>query len=481
VKTQEVLRKSEERYRALSEATFEAIFISENGICLDANQSAAELFGYDYNELIGIFGTDVIADESKELVKGHILSGYERPYEAIAQKKDGTKFHVEIRGKMMRYKDKDVRITVIRDIDQQKRTAEALRKSEKRYRELFNSVPIGLYRTTPEGSILDVNPAMLDILGYPDQDTLLQNNSLEIYIDPDDRKQFQRLLGEKGFVHDFTVQLCRHDGRSVWVSINTTIVRDPDTQMTCYEGAMADITERIASEERIHQLSQQLIQAQEDERQMISRELHDTVAQDLSVAKMSCDLIYAELSGKRQPEADRIQKICEALQNTILGVRNMAYELRPPLLEELGLVETIYRFCEDFTLMWGIPVDFQSAGLKNLKLDYTIQINVYRLVQEGLTNIRKHAAAERATLKLTAAFPNIILRVEDNGRGFDVHARAAAAVQEKRMGLRSMQERVTLLNGKMKLQSKPGQGTKVFIKLPFAEKKRGAKENHLNR
>ena len=111
----------------------------------------------------------------------------------------------------------------------------------------------------------------------------------------------------------------------------------------------------------------------------------------------------------------------------------------------------------------------------------SIQINIYRLVQEGLTNIRKHAAAERATLKLTAAFPNIILRVEDNGRGFDVHARTAAAVQEKRMGLRSMQERVTLLNGKMKLQSKPGQGTKVFIKLPFAEKKSGTQENHLDR
>jgi signal transduction histidine kinase len=81
----------------------------------------------------------------------------------------------------------------------------------------------------------------------------------------------------------------------------------------------------------------------------------------------------------------------------------MAYDLRPPELEELGLVETIYRFCEDFTLMWGIPVDFQSAGLKNLKLDYAIQINLYRLVQEGLINIRKHAAAGRVTLKLTAA------------------------------------------------------------------------------
>ena len=333
-----------------------------------------------------------------------MLSGYEKPYEAIAQKKDGTKFHVEIRGKMMRYKDKDVRITVIRDIDEQKRAAEALRKSEKRYRDLFNSIPIGLYRTTPEGSILDVNPAMLDILGYPDRDTLLQIKSLETYIDPDDRKQFQRLLEEKGFVHDFTVQLRRHDGRSVWVSINTTIVHDTDSQMTYYEGAMADISDRKASEERIHQLSQQLIQAQEDERQMISRELHDTVAQDLSVAKMACDLIYAELLSKRQPEADRIQEICEALQKTILGVRNMAYELRPPVLEELGLVETIYRFCEDFTQMWGLPVDFQSAGLKNLKLDYTIQINIYRLVQEGLTNIRKHAAAEPGDTEADRSF-----------------------------------------------------------------------------
>lgn len=472
--TQEDLRKSEARYRALSEATFEAIFISENGVCLDANLRAAELFGYDDNELLGIFGTDVIAPESKELVEQNMLSGYEKPYEAIAQKKDGTKFHVEIRGKMMRYKDKDVRITVFCDINEQKRAAEALYQSEKRYRDLFNSIPIGLYRTTPEGSILDVNPAMLDILGYPDRNTLLHAKSLETYVDPDDRKQFQHLLEEQGFVHDFTVRLCRYDGRSIWASINTTIVNDTDSRMTYYEGAMADISEHKESEERIHKLSQQLMQAQESERQMISRELHDTVAQELSAAKMECDLIYNELLNDRLPEAQRIKAVSVELQKTISGVRNMTYDLRPPGLEELGLVETIYQFCEDFTQMWGVPVDFQSAGLKSLKLDYGNQINLYRLVQEGLTNIRKHAAAGRVRVKLAAAFPNIFLRIEDNGRGFDVQKRAAAAGQEKRMGLRSMQERVKLMNGEMKLQSKPGQGTKVSIKLPIVEKKSGA-------
>ena len=478
---QQDLKKSEARYRALSEATFEAIFISEKGVCLDVNPRAVELFGYEYDELIGVFGTHVIAPEFKELVEQNMLSGYEKPYEAVAQKKDGSHIRVEIRGKMMRYEDRDVRITVIRDIDAQRRAAEALRKSEKRYRDLFNSIPIGLYRTTPEGSILDVNPAMLDILGYPDREGLLQVKTLETYIDPDDRKQFRRLLEEQGFVHDFTVRLRRYDGKSIWVSINTTIVQDTDNQITYYEGAMADISARKASEEQIHKLSQQLLQAQEDERHMISRELHDTVAQDLSVAKMACDLIYAGRLNNRPAEAHRVHEICEILQKTILGVRTMAYDLRPPVLEELGLVETIYRFCEDFTLMWGIPVDFQSAGLKNLKLDYAVQINLYRLMQEGLTNIRKHAAAGRVTLKLAAAFPNIFLRIIDNGRGFDVQARADVTGPEKRMGLRSMQERVTLLNGKMKLQSKPGQGTKVTITLPFVKEKNDVQENHLNR
>ena len=242
-----------------------------------------------------------------------------------------------------------------------------------------------------------------------------------------------------------------------------------------------DITDQKQAEVHIQTLTHQLMQAQESERQMLSRELHDTVAQELSAAKMEFDLIYNELLNNRPLEAQRIKGAVGTLQKSILGVRNMAYDLRPPGLEKLGLVETVYRFCEDFTQMWGVPVDFQSAGLKNLKLDYGNQINLYRLVQEGLTNIRKHAAASRVTVKLTAAFPNIFLRIEDNGRGFDVQKRAAAAGQEKRMGLRSMQERVKLLNGQMKLQSNPGRGTKVSIKLPIVEKKNGAQENHLNR
>ena len=130
-KAEEALWKSEERYRALSDATFEAIFISENGICIETNQMACAMFGYEYDELIGIFGTDVIAAESKELVKHNMLSGYEEPYEVIGQKKDGSTFHAEIRGKMTEYKGRNVRVTVVHNIDKRKKAERARRQSEK--------------------------------------------------------------------------------------------------------------------------------------------------------------------------------------------------------------------------------------------------------------------------------------------------------------------------------------------------------------
>jgi PAS domain S-box-containing protein len=363
----------------------------------------------------------------------------------------------------------------ILNITGRKKMEQALRESQQRYQSIFENAPIGFYRTVPDGRILDANPALMEILGYSSfKDLYAVNLESSDYHPEYQRRLFRERIERDGEIKGMESFWKRSDNTLVYIRENARVIRDADGRVVCYEGTIEDISDQKKAEEYIHMLSRQLMQAQEGERQMLSRELHDTVAQDLSVAKMKCDLIYGELLKDRALEAQRVREIIGLLQKTIHGVRNMAYELRPPGLEELGLVETIYQFCEDFTQMWGVPVDFQSAGLKNLKLDHNIQINLYRLVQEGLTNIRKHAAASRVTVKLAAAFPNIIIRIEDNGRGFDVQKRAAAVGQEKRMGLRSMQERVKLMNGEMKLQSKPGQGTKVSIKLPIVEKKSGA-------
>ena len=111
-------------------------------------------------------------------------------------------------------------------------------------------------------------------------------------------------------------------------------------------------------------------------------------------------------------------------------------------------------------------VQFRAAGIEKLKLDVDVQINLYRMLQEGLNNIDKHAEATEAAVKLTAAHPSILLRIEDNGKGFDVEKRAREIDSEKRMGLRSLQERTELLGGIMIVTSTPGRGTRILIKFP---------------
>jgi signal transduction histidine kinase len=105
--------------------------------------------------------------------------------------------------------------------------------------------------------------------------------------------------------------------------------------------------------------------------------------------------------------------------------------------------------------------------MENLRLDFDTEINLYRLIQEGLNNVKKHAEAQQSTIRLLAAFPWIILRIEDDGQGFNLKQRMVVAQQEKRMGLRSMEERVDLLGGKMKIYSRISEGTKIFIEVPY--------------
>ena len=158
------------------------------------------------------------------------------------------------------------------------------------------------------------------------------------------------------------------------------------------------------------------------------------------------------------------------LQKSISEVRDLSYDLRPPGLDKLGLVKTIYQYVQEFSEKTGWTVNFHSAGLEDLTLDYNIKINLYRMVQEGLSNVRKHADADSITVSLLTSFPKLILRIEDDGKGFDVRECLREADSKKRMGIRGIKERAHLLGGEMTIQSKPEKGTKISIEVPFEEK-----------
>ncbi|MEJ2588510.1 MAG: PAS domain-containing protein [Deltaproteobacteria bacterium] len=231
-----------------------------------------------------------------------------------------------------------------------------------------------------------------------------------------------------------------------------------------------DITRRKLAEERIHTLSQQLLKAQENERQRISRYLHDHVGQELSLLRIGYETLFDDYPDVSPEIRQRVAKLSQTVQGTIAAVRQLAYDLRPPGLDQLGLVQSVFQLCEDFSENTDVKVDFQAAGMDDLEVNSDIEINLYRLFQEALNNIKKHADAENVIIRLVASYPDIILRIEDDGKGFDVEGRLLKASGEKRMGLGSMEERVSLLSGDLRIRSRLMEGTKIRVVIPLREK-----------
>ena len=223
------------------------------------------------------------------------------------------------------------------------------------------------------------------------------------------------------------------------------------------------------SETRFHVLSQQLMRTQEIERRRLSCDLHDHLAQDLSTLKIGIDTLIDNHTETPVEMKQKVSKLSDMVYKTIMDIREMAYFLRPAGLDKLGLVQTVLQYCEDFSAKNNIKVDFFSVGIDGLKLDFDTKIATYRLIQESLNNIKKHADATHAAIRLIASFPNIILRVEDNGKGFNIQKYSDSVINKKHMGLLSMEERVSFLAGKMKIESSIRQGTKILIEIPCKE------------
>ncbi|MBN1102316.1 MAG: PAS domain S-box protein [Deltaproteobacteria bacterium] len=377
-------------------------------------------------------------------------------------------------------------VQVARNVTAQRRMEQALRESEARYRLLVEQIPAVTYSTELDeaGTTLYVSPQIEGMVGFTQSECSRYPDIWRRQLHSEDR---DRVLSEVARTRETgeplrtEYRMLHREGHVVWLRDEAVIVKDSTGRPLHLQGIRVDISRAKQAEEQIHLLSQELMKAHERERRMISLELHDRVAQDLSTVKLGMDTLLdsrSEASGETKNQFSDLSRI---LQGTITAVRDLAYDLRPPSLDQLGLVQSIYQYCEDFSQKTGLVVDFTCAGIDELQLDSDTEINLYRLVQEGLINVRKHAKATRVIIRLVASFPDIILRITDDGMGFDVEKRQRSLTGEKRMGLRSMGERVRWLGGAMDIKSAPGKGTKIVIRIPHKERELGAEENAVDR
>lgn len=469
IATEAALAKAENHYRLLVENMNEglAIFDTE-GRFTYMNDCFCTMTGYSRETLMGRDHTFVVAREDQPLVQAQQdkrPDGGGSAYEARLATASGDILHIQISPKPM-FDDKGNyrgSFVVITNITGLKKMEAALRKSEERARALLNSSGDAAMLVTPSGILLEVNEISCKLLktpraelvgrsildGFPKTIPFRQVITFKQALKTGTIERFEdQMIGGQSF-YDITIHPIAHQGRVDRVAIFAR-----------------NITELKAAEKHIRTLSQELIKAQENERQRIARDLHDNVAQDLATLKIGWDTLLDTLSDTSPGIQEKTRALSRLLRGSIESIRGLAYNLQPPELEQLGLITAIRRYCEEQTTHSGLAIDLFTAGVKELNLSFDTQINLYRLVQEALSNVRKHADADRVAIRLTASHPNLILTVEDNGQGFHVKERLTEAVKEKRMGVRSMEERVSLLNGSMKITSSLGTGTRLRIEVP---------------
>ena len=263
----------------------------------------------------------------------------------------------------------------------------------------------------------------------------------------------------------------RPDGSRVPVLANVVPLRDPEGSLIGAVSCYQDITERKQAEEKLQEsnnnlqlLSRRLVESQETERRHIARELHDEVGQTLTVAEMNLQAMMR--SPGAVPLRGRLKESLQAVERALEQVRDLSLNLRPSMLDDLGLEPALRWYTKRQAALAGLQAKFRADAMEN-RLDPVVETACFRVAQEALTNVVRHARARVVAVDLRKLDGHLHLFVRDDGAGFDVAALREQAVLGASLGLLSMEERATLTDGALELKSAPGQGTEVHAWFPL--------------
>jgi PAS domain S-box-containing protein len=387
-------------------------------------------------------------------------------------------------------------LLAIEDMTERWRATESLALSEIRYRRLFETAQDGiLIVDAASGKVFDANPFLTELLGYP-REELVGKELWEfgLFRDIESNKKAFRILQELHYIRYEDLPLLTKDGRHIEVEFVSNVYNVGDHRVI--QCNIRDVTDRKRAEaglraardqlevrvlERTAQLAQtnetleaeeaerrelqgRLATAQEDERRRIARELHDEMGQHLAALGLGLQIVK-DLTPDPSPVRERLHPL-QALTDLIgREIHHLALELRPTALDDLGLKAALANYAEGWAERTGVKIDFHATGLETDRLPAPIETALYRVVQESLTNVLKHAGAQRASVILQRLSGHVSAVVEDDGRGFG--ANMNPGVSEQRLGLLGMRERMALVGASLTVESELGRGTTVIARVPL--------------
>ena len=371
-----------------------------------------------------------------------------------------------------------VEYTLRSQLEEISMTEAALRSSEERWRSVFENSAIGIVLAEPQGRFVEANRAFQDLVGYSDQELkALTYRDITHEADiPRGAEVIQQLVS--GAKHEVQLEKrYRHkDGRFIWVRATATVIPDGDGSPRYLIGVVEDVTNRKLAEQKLDALLSQsralagrLMQAQDDERRRIAQLLHETTAQDLAALKMHLSRLNRTAGHLSDAERGALTESISLAEQSMTDIRTLSYLLHPPFLDEMGLVSALRWYADGFAERSGIRVDLElPESFGRLPLD--IETALFRIVQEALINIHRHAGSETARIRLRRDAEALVLEIEDRGRGIPDRSLTHIMSGEGGVGVGivGMCERIEPLGGRIEITS-GADGTTVRARLPIFE------------
>jgi len=351
-------------------------------------------------------------------------------------------------------------------IAERNRVEAALRESEERYRELFENARDAMYVHDLDGTYTSINHAAEELSGYS-REEIIGHNFTE-FVGKEHIKQvrerFCSKLAQEGET-TYEVEVIAKDGRRVPVEVSSRAIYEKGV-IVGVQGTARDITERKQAQDALQMFSRQLIEAQEDERRRIARELHDQIGQVLTAVKMNLHAVQRVCQTKEA--GAHIKDNIEAVDEALRLVRDLSVDLRPALLDDLGFVTALHWYVARYAKRTGLCAEV-LIKLKdpNERFSREVETACFRIAQEALTNVVRHARANRALVRLLKKENVLSLSIKDDGIGFDPEALRKRAPRAAKLGLLGMQERAHAAGGVLEIRSVISKGTEIRLELPL--------------
>jgi PAS domain S-box-containing protein len=458
----------------LRQSPVAALVATPEGRILQINALGSRLLGHPQKEVRGRRIGELCADPAERAsIEQAIASGKSASDTHLRlRRRDGTQIDCLVAATTVGRDEQRVCLCLLWDFTSYAERIRELESAGERHHLFANMEKDSLW-TTEFGRdqslrVTSMSEPIANIMGYTAKE--IQNMTLDQMVMPSSAKaaaqSYRRQLridGKKGVdpsrSWSIEFELRHKDGHPVWVEAKSTFMRDKQGRPIGIIGFTRDVTERRRYETQLKALSSSLVEMQETERRHIARELHDQIGQSLTGIRMLLGMLPGHLPKSADKTIQEIQTVIDDMMNR---VKDLCLELRPSTLDDLGLLPTLLRHFQTYKTQTNVNVHFKQKGLES-RFDPAIETAVFRIVQEALTNVARHAKVSEVDVRIVATKKRIRIQIDDSGKGF---VREAVFASSKATGIMGMQERAALAGGRLSVESVPGVGTRVVAELP---------------